>query len=255
MKMKNYCFTKQITVIIAILLLLISCKNEKREVPKTDILKAIAASIKCEKGFISLEDTVLLRAEEIIITNKNVLSKKQNYIVWKALAKVKHKCNGCSIQNLENNVAIFIITEDESKHFEAHFHSISLQGMNPVQYLMNKSSMEEVETTSRFTHIKGVELNDNNPYIWTNEEYSYPSDLRPTKFPIFKVEDINIDQVNTILEIKGSIYIVWDNQSKTLIISDAIAKRKEKLKKGNNAVSFDDYFNFVEGRKMKFKVD
>lgn len=172
------------------------------------------------------------------------------------MAKVNHICDGCPIQDLENKTALFIITEDESKHFEAHLHTISLQGMNPMKLFMLKPFAEEVETTSRYLHTKGAELNDGGPNIWTNEEYSYPTDLRPTKIPIPQIDDIKIDQKETILEIKADgIYVIWNSKSKILIINDAMASKKVTLKKGDDPVTFDDYYNFAEGRRIKFVVD
>jgi hypothetical protein len=157
---------------------------------------------------------------------------------------------------LENNTALFIVTEDESKHFEAHLHTFSLQGKNPMQAFMCKPFTEELETTFRYTHTKGAELNDGEPYIWTNEEYTYPVDLHPTKIPIPQMDDIIIDQKETILDIKGDgIFAIWSNPTKVLNINDTYARRKVTLKKGDNPVIFDEYYNFVEGRRIKFIVE
>lgn len=247
-----------ITMLISCLTFLIGCSNQvnKREVPKDEILKAIKTFIINENGFKSLQDITLLQAEEVILTNQESLKTKRNFIVWKALAKVNHICDGCPIQDLENNTALFIVTEDKSKHFEAHLHVFSLQDSNPMKVFMSKPFTEEVETTFRYTHTKSVELNDGNPNIWTTEEYSYPADLRPTKIPIPQMDDIIIDQNETILDIKGDgIYVIWNSKSESLYINDAIARKKVTLKKGDNPAVFDEYYSFVEGRRIKFVVE
>jgi hypothetical protein len=252
--MKNLTFL----IVLSGLVFLLGCSSQskKREAPKNEILKAITTFIQNEKGFKSLQDISLIQAEEITLTNHNTLKTKKNYIVWKTLAKVKHICDGCPIQDLENNVAMFIVTEDNLKHFEAHLHVISLKGMNPLQSLMNKPLTEEVETTNRYTHTKGAELNDSEPYIWTNEEYSYPSDIRQTKIAISQIADINIDQKETILDIKGGgISVIWSTKDKILRIIDSYARKDLSLKKGDNPVTFEDYYSFAEGRRIKFQLD
>jgi hypothetical protein len=247
-----------ITMLLSCLIFLLGCSTQvtKREVPKDEILKAIKTFILNEKGFKSLQDINLLQAEEVFLTNRSTLKTKHDYIVWKALAKINHICDGCPIQDLENNTALFIVTEDESKHLEAHLHTFSLQGKNPMQAFMCKPFIEELETTLRYTHTKGAELNDGEPYIWTNEEYTYPVDLNPTKIPIPQMDDIIIDQKETFLDIKGDgIFAIWSNPTKVLNINDTYARRKVTLKKGDTPVVFDEYYNFVEGRRIKFVVE
>jgi len=222
---------------------------------KDGIIKAITTYIQNENGFKSLQDVSLLQAEEIVLTNSSTLTNKKKYEVWKALAKIKHICNGCEIQKLENNVAMFILTKDPSKNYEARLHVVDLQSMNPLE-LLNNTFSKEAETTFRYTHTKGAELNDAKPFIWSVEEYSYPKDLRPSKLPIPQMDDIKIDQRENILELKGeSIFIIWKSSDKTLLINDAIARKKVSIRKGDSPVMFDGYYNFVEGRRMKFQVD
>jgi peroxiredoxin len=249
----------KINFVLGCFMLLLGClpQEKRREVPNDEILKAIKSYIINEKGFKSLKEIKLLKAEEVILTNKKTLKTKKNYIVWKALAKVNHLCEGCPILDLENNTALFIITEDESKHFEARLHTISLKGMNPGKLYMYKSLNAELETTSRYAHTKGAELNDEQPYIWTNEEYSYPTDLIPTKIDISRMDNIIIDQKETLLEIKGDgIFIIWNKKIKNLLIIDALAKTEQTLKEGDKPVTVDDYFSFFgEGRRIKFVVE
>jgi hypothetical protein len=247
-----------ITMLLTCLIFFLGCSTQvkKRDVPKDEILKAIRTFIQSENGFKSLQNIKLLQAEEVILSNQKALKTKSNYIVWKALASVDHVCDGCPIQDLENKTALFIVTEDESNHYEAHLHTFSLQGKNPMAIFMCKPFMEEIETTSRYTHTKGVELNDAEPVIWTNEEYIYPADLHPTKIPIPQMDGIAIDKKETILDIKGDgIFAIWNSTTKNLTINDSYARRKVTLKKGDSPVVFDEYYNFVEGRRIKFIVE
>jgi len=70
------------------------------------------------------------------------------------------------------------------------------------------------------------------------------------------LENIIIDQKETILDIKGDgIFAIWSSLSKTLNIIDTYAGRKVTLKKGDTPVVFDEYYNFVEGRRIKFAVE
>ena len=70
------------------------------------------------------------------------------------------------------------------------------------------------------------------------------------------MDDIIIDQKETILDIKGDgIFAIWSNPTKVLNINDTYARRKVTLKKGDNPVIFDEYYNIVEGRRIKFIVE
>ena len=175
-------------MLLSCLIFLLGCSTQvkKREVPRDEILKAIKTFILNEKGFKSLQDIQLLQAEDVLLTNRSTLKTKQDYIVWKALAKVNHICDGCPIQDLENNTALFIVTEDESKHFEAHLHTFSLQGKNPMQTFMCKPFTEELETTFRYTHTKGAELNDGEPYIWLMKNTLTQLTFIQQKYPYHK---------------------------------------------------------------------